>query len=206
LPCHFSLAVRARDHRGLGGDRQAAGDRRRTRLPAGAQRRMAAAGLSCLARNGPKPRGRKSRRRHCGKAIEALPSCGQRSSHQEAAWVARLTASVGEDVANMACTRGPAQWAKEWKRWRTERRPQLFGAEDGTRVAVRSLSAMDIAAMQLKRCKGHVGHGQAGRSELQYAGHLTPDKTRCASAILAAVAAENGDLKSIALPCPVSRG
>src|SRR5258707_11707418 len=31
--CHvvFSLAVRARDHRGLDGDRQAAGDRRRTR-------------------------------------------------------------------------------------------------------------------------------------------------------------------------------
>src|SRR5579864_1237010 len=37
----FLLAARARDHRGLDGDQEAAGDRRRTRR-AGAQRRMAA--------------------------------------------------------------------------------------------------------------------------------------------------------------------
>jgi hypothetical protein len=42
--------MRARDHRGLDGDLQAEGDRRRTRLRAGAQRRMAAGRLSCLAR------------------------------------------------------------------------------------------------------------------------------------------------------------
>src|SRR6185437_15216964 len=47
-PCCF----RARDHRGLDGDRQAEDDRRRTRSRAGAQRRMAAVILSCLARNG----------------------------------------------------------------------------------------------------------------------------------------------------------
>jgi hypothetical protein len=50
---------------------------------------MAASGLSCLARNGRagvpalflargrEPRGRKSRSRHCGKMIEAQPSCSQ---------------------------------------------------------------------------------------------------------------------------------
>src|SRR5713101_6564478 len=52
-------------------------------LGAGAQRRMAAErpppsrGHAFLAREEwAQPRGRKSRRRHCGKAIEALPSCG----------------------------------------------------------------------------------------------------------------------------------
>src|ERR1700729_2281452 len=57
---------RARDHRGLDGDLQAGGDRRRTRLRAGARRRMAAGRFSCLARNaGSAGRGRKSYRRHC---------------------------------------------------------------------------------------------------------------------------------------------
>src|SRR6185312_16049278 len=47
-PCCF----RARDHCGLDGDRRAGDDRRRTRSRAGAQRRMTAVRLSCLARNG----------------------------------------------------------------------------------------------------------------------------------------------------------
>jgi hypothetical protein len=42
-----------------------------------AQRRMTAQQLSCLREEWAKPRGRKSRCRHCGKAIEAQPSCGQ---------------------------------------------------------------------------------------------------------------------------------
>src|SRR4051812_9418474 len=41
---------RAHDHRSLDGDRQAGDDRRRTRARAGAERRMAAVRLSCLAR------------------------------------------------------------------------------------------------------------------------------------------------------------
>src|SRR5215469_9309698 len=45
------LWFRAHDHRGLDGDRQAEGDRRRTRSRAGAQRRMPAGRLSWLARN-----------------------------------------------------------------------------------------------------------------------------------------------------------
>src|ERR1700734_1379007 len=57
---------RARDHRGLDGDLQAGGDRRRTRFRAGAQRRMVAGRVSCLARNaGSAGRGRKSHRRRC---------------------------------------------------------------------------------------------------------------------------------------------
>jgi hypothetical protein len=71
------LAVRARDHRGLDGDLQAEGDRRRTHVRAGAQRRMAVARLSWLREEWAKPRGRKSRRRHCDQAIEAQPSFGQ---------------------------------------------------------------------------------------------------------------------------------
>src|SRR6267154_4073471 len=68
--CHvvFSLAVRARDHRGLDGDRQAAGDRRRT--PRGRSAAEDSSGGTFLAREEwAHPRGRKSRRRHCGKAI-----------------------------------------------------------------------------------------------------------------------------------------
>ena len=76
---------RARDHRGLDGDQEAGGDRRRTRSRAGAQRRMAEArppprrGPAFLPREewanrGPRgacpagcePRGRKSSRRRCG--------------------------------------------------------------------------------------------------------------------------------------------
>jgi hypothetical protein len=48
----LSPVSRDRAHRGLDGDLQAAGDRRRTCMQAGAERRMAAGRLSCLARNG----------------------------------------------------------------------------------------------------------------------------------------------------------
>src|SRR5260221_9361735 len=87
----------------------AAGDRRRTRR-AGAQRRMAAAGLSWLARNG-----RSRGPRACGVAspgeesltaaiaARRLRLCRPvaRSRHQEAAQVARQIALQGEDVADM---------------------------------------------------------------------------------------------------------
>jgi hypothetical protein len=67
---------RARDHRGLDGDRSAGGDRRRTRR-AGAQRRMAAVRVSCLTRNGLQPKGRKSIRRRCVPGDRGAPSFGQ---------------------------------------------------------------------------------------------------------------------------------
>ncbi len=52
------------------------------------------------------PRGRKSRRRHCGKAIEACRPVA-RSRHQEAARVAPRTACQGEDVAGMGPCKRP---------------------------------------------------------------------------------------------------
>ncbi len=58
-----------------------------------------------------------------------------RSRHQEAARVARQTASQGEDVADMVRARGQVQRAKEQKRWRTERRSQLSGTRPSARIA-----------------------------------------------------------------------
>src|SRR5262252_10446207 len=55
---------------------------------------------------GGKPRGRKSRRRYCGKAIEACRPVA-RSRHQEAARVACQTAFQGEDVAGMGPCKRP---------------------------------------------------------------------------------------------------
>src|SRR6266478_8517435 len=55
---------------------------------------------------GGKPRGRKSRRRHCGKAIEACRPVA-RSRHQEAARVARQTAAQGEDMADIGPCKRP---------------------------------------------------------------------------------------------------
>src|SRR5262249_18078650 len=106
---------RARDYRGLDGDRQAAGDRRRTRW--GRSAAEDGGGGTFLAREewaqpgsprlrGGKPRGRKSRRRHCGKAIEACRPVA-RSRHQEAARVARRTAAQGEDMADMGPCKSP---------------------------------------------------------------------------------------------------
>jgi len=66
------LNVRARDHRGLDGDLQAEGDCRRTRLRAGAQRRMAAEDFLGLREEWAQPRGRKSNAAIASQAIEAF--------------------------------------------------------------------------------------------------------------------------------------
>src|SRR6266481_997455 len=105
-------------------------------LGAEAQRRMAAARLSWLARNG-----RSRGPRACGVASPGEESLtvaiaarrsrlcrpAARSRHQEAAGVARQTALQGEDVADMVRARGPARRTKEQKPWRTERRSQPSG-------------------------------------------------------------------------------
>jgi hypothetical protein len=54
--------------------------------------------LSCAGRE---PRGRKSRRRHCGKAIEAQPSSGQITPSMRPRRVASQTDSKEEDMADM---------------------------------------------------------------------------------------------------------
>ena len=70
---------------------------------------MAAVRLSCLARNGRRPRGRKSLRPplRLRRSRRSRPSA--RSSHGEAVWSARRTASSGEDVADIE---RPAQEAR----------------------------------------------------------------------------------------------
>ena len=44
-------------------------------------------------------------------------------------------------MADMARARGRVQWAKEQKRWRTERRVRLSGTRHSARVADKGLSA-----------------------------------------------------------------
>src|SRR5216683_4457586 len=106
-PCCF----RTRDHRGLDGDLQAGGDRRRTRSRAGAERRMAAVRLSCLARNGRSPGEESLSDAVAAQAIEAQPSSGQIS--QREAVGPRRTASSGEDVAD---PEGPVQESRPTRR------------------------------------------------------------------------------------------
>jgi hypothetical protein len=105
------MLFRTRDHRGLDGDLQAGGDRRRTRSRAGAERRMAALRLSCLARNGRSPGEESLTAAVAAQAIEAKPSSGQIS--QGEAVVARRRASSGEDVAD---AEGPAQESRHTRR------------------------------------------------------------------------------------------
>ena len=64
---------------------------------------------SFLAR-GREPRGRKSRRCHCGKAIEAPAVLWPDHAIDETARVARQTAFQGEDVADM----GPRKRRRSW--------------------------------------------------------------------------------------------
>jgi hypothetical protein len=87
LAMSLLLDVRARDHRGLDGDLQAEGDRRRTHLRAEAKRRMAAVRLSCLARNGRSPGEESLTAAVAAQAIEAQTSFGQ-IKPSEARWLA----------------------------------------------------------------------------------------------------------------------
>ena len=92
LAMSLLLAVRARDHRGLDGDLQAEGDRRRT--PSGRSAAEDGGGETFLPREEwAEPRGRKSRPpplRH-RRSRRSRPSA--RSSHQRPAWLAGPTAS-----------------------------------------------------------------------------------------------------------------
>jgi hypothetical protein len=103
LAMSLLLDVRARDHRGLDGDLQAEGDRRRTHLGAGAQRRMEAARLSCLARNGRSPgeEGLAAPLRH-SRSRPSRPLA--RSSHQRPRGSLGATAVEEKDVADSVCT------------------------------------------------------------------------------------------------------
>src|SRR5229473_1203796 len=112
-------------------------------LGAGAQRRMAAErpppsrGHAFLPREewaqpgsprlrGGKPRGRKSRRRHCGKAIEACRPVA-RSRHQRPRGSRARQPCKEKTWRTWVRARGQAQRAKEQKPWRTEGRSQQAG-------------------------------------------------------------------------------
>jgi hypothetical protein len=101
---------------------RSAGRRRSTthRLLAGAQRRMAAERLSCLARNGRSPGEESLTAAVAAQAIEAEPSFGQ-IKPSEAAWLARSTALRRSGGYRMTHTRRHTRRAKEKKPWRTDR-------------------------------------------------------------------------------------
>src|ERR1700730_17828851 len=81
---------------------KAGGDRRRTRSRAEAERRMAPVRLCCLARNGHSP-GEESRSGAvAAQAIEAQPPFGQIKPKRGRVARATRTASLGEDVADVA--------------------------------------------------------------------------------------------------------
>ncbi len=154
---------------------------------------------------GGKPRGRKSRRRHCGKAIEACRPAA-RSSHEEAARVARETASQGEDVAGM----GP--------------RKRSGATDEGTETLAygkavaairdqpprshcrhRVLSAADSGAVRSMRLRGP----RCSRSDLTIGIRRSPNRIHDEARpqlSLAARAAGNGDPKPASSPGPVSGG
>src|SRR2546421_8701119 len=92
------FVFRARDHRGLDGDLKAEDDRRRTRWRAGAQRRTPLELLSCLARNGRKPRGRKSLQRRCGSDDRGAAALGPDRAIKEATCVRVLNRNLKEKV------------------------------------------------------------------------------------------------------------
>src|SRR5262249_20244292 len=100
LAMSLLLGVRARDHRGLDGDLQAEGDRRRIHLGAEAQGRMAGVRLSCLARKGRSPGEESLTAAVAAQAIEAQTSFGQ-IKPSEARWLASVRQHCGEDVAEI---------------------------------------------------------------------------------------------------------
>lgn len=99
---------RARDHRGLDGDLKGEDDRRRTRSRAEAQRRTPLKRLSCLARNGREPRGRKSQQRRCGSADRGAAGLRPDRAIKEASCVRVLNLKPGEKLGEFRflCTRG----------------------------------------------------------------------------------------------------
>jgi hypothetical protein len=149
--CHLvsPWLFRARDHRGLDGDRQAAGDRRRTRLRAGAQRRMAAERLSWLARNG----------RTGVPALAGWQAQGKKVSPPPLRPVDRGFAVLRPDQA-IKRPRGsratqPA-WEKTWRTWSAQE-AKLSGRKNrnaGVQKGGRSYPGPDAAlASQTRVCR-----------------------------------------------------
>src|SRR5579871_2462517 len=148
------------------------------------------------------PRGRKSRRRHCGKAIEAPPSCGQIKPSRRRAG-RRRTASKEKTWQRSVRARGQAQRAKQQKPWRTKRPPSHPGPGQCShfrhrvcrlRTSCRSIEA--LARTALFAADVTISIGRAPNRNMTKSPQLS----------VAAEAAGNGDLKPAPSPAPVSGG
>lgn len=88
---------------------------------AGAERRMAAGRLSCLARNGRSP-GEESRAAAvAAQAIEAQPSSGQISQGEAVGRAPNSILGRSRGQPEGSCARGPAHQAKRRRSWRRKR-------------------------------------------------------------------------------------
>ncbi len=85
---------------------------------AGAQRRTPLWRLSCLARNGRKPRGRKSHQRRCGSDDRGEAGLRPDQAIKEATCVRVLNRNLGRRLgeSRLSCTRGRNAWAQKAKR------------------------------------------------------------------------------------------
>src|SRR6266851_4781258 len=211
--CHvvFSLAVRARDHRGLDGDRQAAGDRRRTprgRSAAedGGGETPAFAGACFLGSRGMgAAQGKKVSPPPLRQGDRGLPSCGPISPSRGRA--GRVPDSLqGEDAANMGPCKRPG-----FAGGGTETLAYGKAAQPSRDQAQRSLcrhwglSAADSGAGQSKRLRGP----RCSRSDLTIGIRRSPNRRHDEARpqlSLAADAAGHGDLTPASSPAPVSGG
>ena len=108
---------------------------------------------------GGKPRGRKSRRRHCGKAIEALPSCGPITPSRGRAGRRARQPCKEKTWQAWGRARGQALRAKEQKHSRTERRSQSSGTRASARLQTPGPSAA-VSVPLFEALWGARCHGQ----------------------------------------------
>jgi hypothetical protein len=163
------LAVRARDHRGLDGDRQATGDRRRTRGPerSGGWRRRDFVGSRGMGEPG-SPRAFSRGAASPGEESRAAAIAARRSrpavlwpDHAIKRPRGSPDSSQGEDVAGM----GPCKRSRlpgERTETLAHRRAVARIRDQRQRSPPKrwTLSAAGSGAVRLKRCDGRVDHGE----------------------------------------------
>src|SRR5579871_3498371 len=178
---------------------------------AGAQRRMAAEGLSCPARNGRasvpralflargrEPRGRKSRRRHCGKAIEAPAVLGPDHAIDETARVACQTAFRGEDVVDMGSRKRRRSRGEGTETLAYRKAPGTPSRFPAAQCSHQRLSADGIGALD-RSAAGIAPFTTNSTADTCRTPNRRHDEARLQRS-LAADAAGNGDLKAAPSP------
>ena len=151
---------------------------------------------------GGKPRGRKSRRRHCGKAIEACRPVA-RSRHQRPRGSRARQPCKEKTWRTWVRARGQAQRAKEQKPWRTEGRSQPAGTRASARIADTGVCRLRIACRSIEALRGPRCSRPDLTIRIRRAANRRGDKAR-PQLSLAAGAAGNGDLRTASSPGPVS--